>query len=512
MEGASVKYPFWDISMGYGVLMAVISVLHVFVSHFAIGGGLYLVVTERAARKAGDALRLAYLQKVSKMFILVTLVFGALSGVGIWFVIGLLNPTATELLIHNFVWGWAIEWTFFVVEIASALLYYYGWNRMSDRDHMTLGWIYFVSAWLSLVVINGILAFMLTPGAWIQTGNFWDGFFNATYWPSLFLRTGVCIMLAGLYTLLVASREQGNHRSSLIRYNANWVIAGLVVMAPTLYWYWHSIPAEVIEKASDVMKSPIKVLFGSFWLAGLMLLLAVVFGYLTPRALRVWSASLLMLFGLVWFGHFEYFREAIRKPWIVTGFMYANAVEVSNVAKYQTDGMLPSIQYRTLDIATDLFDHACRTCHTVSGYRAIAPALAGSDSAYIAALVKNPQLLKGNMPPFAGTETEAGMIATHIYAQTDHRTLREITGLTGAALGEKVYLSRCGICHVPGSSHDKLKSLAGLKAGDYGDMLDQADVMGEGMPRFTASQEDRDALIAYLVTLTNGVTDAKPGL
>ena len=247
--------------MGYGVLMASISVLHVFVSHFAIGGGLYLVVTERAARKAGDTLRLAYLQKVSKMFILVTLVFGALSGVGIWFVIGLLNPTATELLIHNFVWGWAIEWTFFVVEIASALLYYYGWNRMSDRDHMTLGWIYFVSAWLSLVVINGILAFMLTPGAWIQTGNFWDGFFNATYWPSLFLRTGICIMLAGLYTLLVASKEVGSHRNSLIRYNANWVIVGLIVMAPTIYWYWQSIPADIIEKGaiSRVSRTPLEL-------------------------------------------------------------------------------------------------------------------------------------------------------------------------------------------------------------------------------------------------------------
>ena len=79
---------------------------------------------------------------------------GALTGVGIWFVIGLLNPAATEVLIHNFVWGWAIEWTFFLVEIMAA-------------SHMTIGWIYFVSAWLSLFVINGILSFMLTPGAFL---------------------------------------------------------------------------------------------------------------------------------------------------------------------------------------------------------------------------------------------------------------------------------------------------------------------------------------------------------
>ena len=49
--GGIMIYPFWDEPVGYGILMAIIAVLHVFVSHFAIGGGLYLVVTERRATK-----------------------------------------------------------------------------------------------------------------------------------------------------------------------------------------------------------------------------------------------------------------------------------------------------------------------------------------------------------------------------------------------------------------------------------------------------------------------------
>ena len=100
-----MNYPFWDVGIGYGVLMAVISIVHVFVSHFAIGGGLYLVVNERQARNASDGERLAYLERLSKLFVLLTLVLGALTGVGIWFIIGLLNPAATEVLIHNYVWG-----------------------------------------------------------------------------------------------------------------------------------------------------------------------------------------------------------------------------------------------------------------------------------------------------------------------------------------------------------------------------------------------------------------------
>jgi hypothetical protein len=95
-----MNYPFWDTGIGYGALMAAIAVVHVFVSHFAIGGGLYLVVAETSARKAGDDRRLEYLAGLSKFFVLVSLVFGALTGVGIWFIIGLLNPAATEVLIR----------------------------------------------------------------------------------------------------------------------------------------------------------------------------------------------------------------------------------------------------------------------------------------------------------------------------------------------------------------------------------------------------------------------------
>ena len=77
-----MNYPFWDVGVGYGVLMGVIAVVHVFVSHFAIGGGLYLVVAERAARRASDTARLEFLERLSKFFVLVTVVFGALTGVG----------------------------------------------------------------------------------------------------------------------------------------------------------------------------------------------------------------------------------------------------------------------------------------------------------------------------------------------------------------------------------------------------------------------------------------------
>ena len=106
-------------------------------------------------------------------------------------------------------WGWAIEWVFFFLEITAALLYLYGWERLDSKTHEWFGWVYFVNAYLSLVVINGIITFMLTPGNWIKNHEFWSGIFNPTYFPSLALRTAIALALSGV---LCADHSQAYER------------------------------------------------------------------------------------------------------------------------------------------------------------------------------------------------------------------------------------------------------------------------------------------------------------
>ena len=203
-----MNYPIWDVSFGAGLLIALVAGLHVFVSHFAVGGGLFLVLTERKALKSNDHALLHWLKAHTKFFVLLTVVYGAVSRVGIWFTIGLISPTATSNLIHIFVWGWAIEWVFFFLEITSALLYLSGWDKLTPKLHQWYGWIYFLTAYASLVVINGIITFMLTPGSWIDVHKFWIGFFNPTYWPSLLFRTAICLALAGIYPLITPTLQK----------------------------------------------------------------------------------------------------------------------------------------------------------------------------------------------------------------------------------------------------------------------------------------------------------------
>ena len=172
-----MEYPVWQLGwLGGGFLVAAIAVFHVFIAHFAVGGGLFLVLTERKARRENSRAILAYVKKHTRFFLLVSLVLGGITGVGIWFIIALLSPAATSTLIHTFVFAWGTEWVFFIGEIVAILIYYYKFDTMPARDHEIIGWLYFIFAWLSLFVINGIIGFMLTPGGWLESGDFWQGF------------------------------------------------------------------------------------------------------------------------------------------------------------------------------------------------------------------------------------------------------------------------------------------------------------------------------------------------
>ncbi len=201
-----MDYPLWVIpGIGGAMVIAVIAVFHVFISHFAVGMGLYTALAEKKAMNSNNPEAMKFVKRTSGLILYVSAIIGAITGVGIWFSIALVDPAGTSALIHYFVWGWAIEWIFFVLEIVAILVYYYTWDKVSQKFHNFVAWLYFIGAYLSLVIINGIITFQLTPGKWIKTHAFWDGFFNPTYFPSLIGRTGICLMLAAIFATLILS-------------------------------------------------------------------------------------------------------------------------------------------------------------------------------------------------------------------------------------------------------------------------------------------------------------------
>ena len=93
------------------------------------------------------------------------------------------------MMVGHFHWIWAIEWTFFSLEITAGYCFYRYAGRLNDRERLTLLVLYSVAAWFSLFWINGILSWQLTPGAWTETRNVWSGIFNPGFFPSLVFRT-----------------------------------------------------------------------------------------------------------------------------------------------------------------------------------------------------------------------------------------------------------------------------------------------------------------------------------
>ncbi len=470
-----MNYPVWDVSFGAGLLIALVAILHVFVSHFAVGGGLFLVVTERKARRANDTALLGWLKKHSKFFVLVTVVFGAISGVGIWFTIGLISPAATSDLIHIFVWGWAIEWVFFFLEITAALLYLYGWEKLDPKTHQWFGWVYFINAYLSLVVINGIITFMLTSGSWVRNHEFWRGFFNATYFPSLCFRTAIALALAGIYALITASVEKDAAlKARIVRWSACWAVPGLAVLPALGYWYIRRIPHDLWASARGSMPTATTYAGHAVILLGVAMVLALL-TLVKPGRMHLSFSLLVLVVALSAMGSFEFVRESVRKPFVISNYLYANSLYSAaipgdggfSVDEVSAAGVLTSakwIRNRNLtasnqaEVGHEIFRVECASCHTANAYRGLKHylVLRQWDQAKVEAMVGGLEFMhNGVMPAFAGTDAERGALAAYL------SSIEPISAqaATAASDGGTIFAQNCSMCHQVAASDPLFKNL-----------------------------------------------------
>ncbi len=502
-----MNFPVWDLGFAHGLLIGVVAILHVFVSHFAIGGGFFLVLTEVLARRRNNAELLGYLKTHSRFFILVTLVFGAISGVGIWFTIGLINPAGTSALIRAFVWGWAIEWVFFIVEITAALIYYYGWDRMSAGGHMAVGAIYAGAAWLSMVVINGILSFQMTPGHWIQTHDFWQGFFNPTYFPSLLTRTFFSLGLAGLFALVTGSRIRSPlFRRWLVSYAGFWTIIPLIASVLLSFWWWSAVPTPITDLVAGEMPVSMLVYRIIPTLTIILAALVLIGPLLLPRIVTLPFALLILIGGLVVMGAGEWLREAVRKPYIIFDYMYVNGIRTAEATEIVGQGYLETARWvpATEGLSPEatgeaIFRVACLNCHARDGYNGLRNPVLGWDPEFARGVVKRLEHLRGPMPPWLGTDAEAGAVAAWLVSLNPPESRLEPGVDDRPAFGKRIFESRCAICHTVDGFRPIRELVEGSSAEDLSEYLQ--DMESDVMPPFTGDDSEQMALAAYLARL-----------
>ena len=523
-----MNYPVWEVSFGAGFLIALVAILHVFVSHFAVGGGLFLVVTERRARRNNDLALLGWLKAHTKFFVLVTVVFGAISGVGIWFTIGLIGPTATSNLIHAYVWGWAIEWVFFFVEITAALLYLYGWDKLEPRLHEWYGWIYFIAAFLSMVIINGIITFMLTSGTWVKNHQFWSGFFNPTYWPSLAFRFAIALALAGIYALITASvQKDAALKARLVRWSAWWIVPSLAVLPALAWWYIRRIPADVWADVHGPM--PTASHFAVFAVVSLSVTLVLALLILVrPGRMHLAFSLLVALVALGAMGSFEFVRESIRKPYVIANYLYANSLYSAkipgdggfSVGEVNDTGVLKSAKWiRNRDltqsdlaaVGREIFRVECESCHTTDAYRGVKSylALRQWDQQKIQIMLGCLEFMhNGVMPPFAGTDAERAALAAYLSALQPV----SVAEVAAASDGKMIFEQNCAMCHFARSGQPLFKTLA-RDPNAASEALKDLTSLFPLMPDLKLSDRQRSALVEWINSQrgATGSGNAAPG-
>jgi len=426
--------------LGNRMLVAVIAVLHVFINHSLAVGAMPLVTAlEWWGHSSRDESidRLAY--RILTVCFIVTTTVGALTGVGIWFSTSLVNPYAIGSLIRVFFWAWFVEWLVFVAEVVCIMVYYLTWKRLRDhkRVHIAIGAVLSAFSWITMAIITAILGFMMDPGSWMTEESFLSGVFNPIYLPQLAFRTPVAMIAAGLLALFLTyffTRSHPDLRRRTVRVLSLWSLAWLPVAAAGALWYRSAIPQWMTANVPTALGTQRFAEWYDQLLLALAFMVAVVLvvalaGAVAPR--MVPRATLLVPFlaTLVLLGSFERVREFIRKPYVIGGYMYANGIRVDDYPLLREEGLLAHATYTDVRTVTEtnrveagraVFRIACTRCHTSGGVNAVTDRLYdlyGSgpwDRDTIKYYVLGMHTARPYMPPFPGTDTEAGALADYL--------------------------------------------------------------------------------------------------
>ncbi len=444
-------YPIFEFPVvGGGMIIALIATFHILPCHLATGGFWITYFLERKAYAENDADLLEFLKKFTLMVLIFCFVTGSLTGVGIWFASTIISPRAISGLIHNYVWGWATEWVFFLIEIVTIYIYYYTFGKISRKAHLRIGLLYAMAAWLSMVIITGILAFMMTPGKWAETGNFFDGFFNPTYWPQLFFRTSMMFAIAGAYAAVVASFIKNlKTRKTVIKTAGAWGLGGLLAAGLFALWYYHQLPARTLEiiDAFAYAKNMLHVSLGVAVIAGIYFV-TLLLGFVNIARPLVTIAMTVVIF--IGIGGGESVREIGRRPYLIPGYLYSNQIiahevknkGISSEVDAFTEGGILSHYYFIPDSLRQVNDKnylqageviaklECVICHTMQDNgRSSLPGLIkdmGMTSAedlfyFLESLGDYPY-----MPKFAGSEVERRATATFLSKLAGDETAAEV--------------------------------------------------------------------------------------
>ncbi len=434
-----MDFPIFQLPLlGNRLLIAIVGVVHVLISHgCAIGGSLVVVWLEYRFIKTGDGRWNDLAYRILRILIILTTTLGALSGVGIWFTTAVVSPQGIGSLLRIFFWAWAIEWVIFVIELLLFLSYYLTWYKIDPEKHIKIGIGYIVFSYFTLIIIMGILGAMLTPGRWLTTHRFWDGYLNATFLPQLVSRTAMAVMLSCGFGLLISAffRIEKDIRSSFHRLMGKWMIISSIAFVLSSIFYYKTLPSipEVVTAIAFNTRTYEKYLAMSKFLipvTGIILVLAGCILCFLGHAIKRGTLFLPLLIMVIMVGQYERVREFVRKPYVIYNYMYSNGIRVADESFLSKKGILENAQWVKWQSAKEpskkelghmVFRIECSVCHTYRGVNGIFRNVRGWDEETILNFITSYKYTHPYMPPFIGTEEERNALVSFLDTGKEER-------------------------------------------------------------------------------------------
>lgn len=445
-------YPNWfEPVVGSGWVVGIISTIHVLASHTSVGAALFFAYLSVIAYRQNRPELLDYIKKYGLFLLIFSYVIGSITGPGIWFSTTVASPRGISALIHSFVWKWATEWVFFVIEVVGVYLLVYLAGKVNQRTHMRMAILFGIVSYATMLSIVGILSFMMGPGMekWFETGGFLNGFYGANTFAHLAMRTTFMFtMTAVVGGIVAASIKDPIFKADMVRRLAILGIVSSMLGTLMLQWYLTTIP----EQAHLVMQNRLPEYFKPAMIS-VLVGTAVYFlvTYIRPRMLSSALAGIMTILILI-FGLWpeEVARESIRKPFVAGQYVYSNQVISRDVEGMNIQSEIPLIEEKgflktlaflpdhlrdvtpdnVLEVGHALAVTTCSNCHSLTntGIRPLQNYFGGNtDISAIKTYLKG-ALATGNtlyMPKIPLQDQEAEALAVYIANMTDKKVVEQ---------------------------------------------------------------------------------------
>ena len=432
--------------LGNGMMIGLNAVIHVFFSHgFAIGVFGMIAISEYIGYRRDSPEWTAFSHDLLKFAAILITGIGAVTGVGIWFTIGTMEPRGTAEMLRIFFWPWFLEWIAFTAEVIVLVIYYYsweGWASKNRRRHVIMAFLYMAIGAFAALAVTGILGFMLTPDGWPWNGSFWGAFFNPTFFPQLIMRIAMGYVLGTLVTIafLVFTKREIPFRGEALAFFGKVVLISGIIAVVFAAWYFYNVPEPFrVFSIFAVVTSNLSHVSQMFWIVngialGVIFLTALLsMGKIKLGVQIIILPAVLLMMGF--FTQFERIREFIRGPYIMPGYMYANQVLLKERPYFNENGLLAnSYWFNNSDNQGELaqglylFGQNCSVCHTIDGINSIKTRVQGRSLDGLRVIVAHTHEMVPFMTPFSGTQKELDTLASFLYQLGQDRVKMDFTG------------------------------------------------------------------------------------